>query len=83
MNVIVPAASRQKEGIQMKTFTIDTDNNISVFATPEEAAATTTTPFDTYHFTRELPPFERMVRVDRHRLLPYQDASSKLRNGTS
>jgi len=28
MNVIVPAASRQKEGkTQMKTFTIDTDNN--------------------------------------------------------
>ena len=26
----------------MKTFTIDTDNNISAFATPEEAAATTT-----------------------------------------
>ena len=32
----------------MKTFTIDTDNNISAFATPEEAAATTTTPFDTF-----------------------------------
>ena len=28
----------------MKTFTIDTDNNISAFATQEEAAATTTTP---------------------------------------
>ena len=30
----------------MKTFTIDTDNNISAFATPEAAAAATTTPFD-------------------------------------
>ena len=31
----------------MKTFTIDTDNNISVFATQEDAAATTT-PFDSF-----------------------------------
>jgi hypothetical protein len=29
----------------MKTFTIDNDNNISAFATPEEAAAT---PFDSF-----------------------------------
>ncbi len=38
----------------MKTFTIDTDNNISAFATPEEAAATTTTPFDTFASQKEL-----------------------------
>src|SRR5947208_7948967 len=69
MNVIVPAASRQKEGIQMKTFTIDTDNNISAFATPAEAAATTTTPFDTFATEKELAsliakwPAERLVAI--------------------
>jgi hypothetical protein len=30
----------------MTTFTIDSENNITAFGTPEEAAATTTTPFD-------------------------------------
>ena len=29
-----------------------------------------------------LPPFERIVRIDRHRLLPYQFARAKVRNGT-
>ena len=32
----------------MTTFTIDSENNITAFGTPEEAAATTTTPFDTF-----------------------------------
>ena len=51
----------------MKTFTIDNDNNISVFATREEAAATTTTPFDTFASQQELVelaaewPAERLV----------------------
>jgi len=35
----------------MTTFTIDTDNNIMAHSTPEEAAATTANPFDT--FTRQ------------------------------
>src|SRR5882762_8254316 len=53
----------------MKTFTIDTDNNISAFATPEEAAATTTTPFDTFASQKELAsliakwPAERLVAI--------------------
>src|SRR5258708_38633553 len=34
------------------------------------------------HFSREMAPFEGMVRVDWHRLLPYQHAPSKVRNGT-
>jgi hypothetical protein len=38
----------------MKTFTIDTDNNIAAFATPEEAVANTTTPFDTFTSQQEL-----------------------------
>src|ERR1700736_4487575 len=51
----------------MKTFTIDTDNNISAFATPEEAAATTNNPFDTFASQKELLslvkawPEERLV----------------------
>src|SRR5437762_1272152 len=53
----------------MKTFTIDTDNNISAFATPEEAAATTTTPFDTFASQKELAsliakwPADRLVAI--------------------
>src|SRR4051794_15267591 len=38
----------------MKTYTIDADNNISAFATPEEAAATSITPFDTFASQKEL-----------------------------
>src|ERR1700730_11816936 len=34
------------------------------------------------HFSRELAPLERIERIDRHRLLPYQNAGSKVRNGT-
>src|ERR1700716_2554951 len=51
----------------MKTFTIDTDNNISAFATPAEAAATTTTPFDTFASQKELAsllgPADRQVAI--------------------
>src|ERR1039458_1894068 len=43
MNVSVTATPCQ-ERTQMKTFTIDNDNNISAFATQEEAAAATATP---------------------------------------
>jgi hypothetical protein len=38
----------------MKSFTIDTENNITAFATEEEAAATTTTPFDSFASKKEL-----------------------------
>src|SRR6202043_735804 len=34
------------------------------------------------HFSRELAPFERILRVDRHGLLPYQNPEFELRNGT-
>ena len=53
----------------MTTFTIDTDNNITAFGTPEEAAATTTTPFDTFASEKELAeliaawPAERLVAI--------------------
>jgi hypothetical protein len=68
MNVIV-TVSRAKEGTYMKTFTIDTDNNISAFATPDEAAAATATPFDTFASQKELLslvgqwPAERLVAI--------------------
>ncbi len=38
----------------MRTFTIDNENNISVFATQEEATAATTTPFDSFTSQQEL-----------------------------
>src|ERR1039457_4231864 len=38
----------------MKTFTINSDNNITAFGTHEEAAATTTTPFDSFASQQDL-----------------------------
>jgi len=49
------------------TFTIDTENNISVFASAEEAAAASSTPFDTFNSQQELAelakswPAQRLV----------------------
>jgi hypothetical protein len=51
------------------TFTIDTDNNISAFATQQEAAASTTNPFDSFTNQKELAqlaaawPAERLVAI--------------------
>jgi|HubBroStandDraft_1064217.scaffolds.fasta_scaffold252172_2 hypothetical protein len=53
----------------MTTFTIDTDNNITAHGTPEEAAATTATPFDTFTSQQELAelvagwPAERLAAI--------------------
>jgi hypothetical protein len=53
----------------MKTFTIDEQNNITAFDTQEEAAATTTTPFDSFASQKELSelvagwPAERLVAI--------------------
>jgi len=53
----------------MKTFTIDEQNNITAFGTQEEAAATTTTPFDSFASEQELTelakswPPERFVAI--------------------
>ena len=53
----------------MTTFTIDTENNITAHGTPEEAAAATTTPFDTFASQKELAalaaawPEERLVAI--------------------
>jgi hypothetical protein len=51
------------------TFTIDTDNNISAFATAEEAAASTSSPFESFTNQKELAqlasawPEERLVAI--------------------
>ena len=53
----------------MTTFTIDNDNNITAFGSAEEAAATTTTPFDPFASQQELAelvggwPPERLVAI--------------------
>ena len=53
----------------MTTFTIDSENNITAFGTPDEAAATKTTPFDTFASQKELAelaatwPAERLVAI--------------------
>ena len=53
----------------MTTFTINDENNITAFASQEEAAARTTTPFDTFATQQELAelaaawPAERFVAI--------------------
>jgi len=53
----------------MKTFTIDKENNMTVFASPEEAAAVTATPFDSFASEQELAelatgwPADRLVAI--------------------
>jgi hypothetical protein len=53
----------------MTTFTIDSDNNITAFASAEEASAATTTPFDSFASQKELAeliagwPAERLVAL--------------------
>jgi hypothetical protein len=53
----------------MSTFTIDIDNNITAFGSAEEAAAATTTPFETFTSQKELTelaagwPAERLVAI--------------------
>jgi hypothetical protein len=49
----------------MTIFTIDNENNISVFATPEEAAAVTTTPFDSFASQQELADLAAQWPADR------------------
>ena len=53
----------------MTTFTIDNDNNITAFGSAEEAAAASTTPFDSFASQKELMeltatwPAERLVAI--------------------
>ena len=51
------------------TFTIDLDNHITAHSTPEEAAAATATPFDSFSSQQQLAelakawPAERLVAI--------------------
>jgi hypothetical protein len=66
---VMTAQSVAPRRTTMTTFTIDTDNNITAHGTPEEAAAATTTPFDTFASQKELAalaaawPAERLVAI--------------------
>jgi hypothetical protein len=68
MNVIV-TVSRAERVTYMKTFTIDADNNISVFTSKKEAAAVSATPFDPFASQSELAelaaewPMSRLVEI--------------------
>ena len=66
---MIVTVSHGKERTYMKTFTIDEQNNITAFGTQEEAAATTTTPFDSFASQKDLAalaagwPAERLVAI--------------------
>jgi hypothetical protein len=66
---VMTARERIKRRMKMTTFTIDSDNNITAFGTPEEAAATTSTPFDTFASQKDLAelaaawPADRLVAI--------------------
>jgi hypothetical protein len=68
IHVMTAQSVAQRKPI-MTTFTIDEQNNITAFASPEEAAATTTTPFDTFASEQELAelaaawPAERLMAI--------------------
>src|ERR1700675_2452169 len=53
MNVVTAQSAAQRRTI-MPTFTIDNDNNITAHGTPEEAAAASATPFDSFSSQKEL-----------------------------
>jgi Protein of unknown function (DUF3489) len=66
MNVMTALSVAPRRTI-MTTFTIDNDNSITAFGSAEEAAAATTTPFDSFASQKELAelvagwPAERLV----------------------
>src|SRR6202158_360296 len=68
MNVVTAQSVAQRRTI-MPTFTIDNENNITAHGTPEEAAAATATPFDSFSSQKELAelivgwPAERLVAI--------------------
>jgi len=63
------AKHAEQRKTNMTTFTIDEQNNISAFASQEEAAAATATPFDSFSSQKELAelaktwPAERLVAI--------------------
>jgi len=67
--MFMTAKSAEQGETIMTTFTIDNENAITAFATAEEAAAATTTPFDTFSNETELAqlasawPTERLLAI--------------------
>jgi hypothetical protein len=68
MNVVTAQSVAQRKTI-MTTFTIDEQNNITAFGSPEEAAAANAAPFDSFSSQKELAglvtgwPAERLVAI--------------------
>jgi hypothetical protein len=66
---VMTALSAPLRKTNMMTFSIDTDNDITAHGTPEEAAATSATPFDPFASQKELAelaaawPAERLVAI--------------------
>jgi hypothetical protein len=83
MNAIV-TVSRAERVTYMRTFTIDADNNISVFTSKKEAAAASVTPFDPFTSPSELAdlatdwPMSRLVEI--WNSIPGVSAATKFTN---
>jgi hypothetical protein len=66
---VMTAQSVEPRRTIITTFTIDNENNITAFGSAEEAAAASTTPFDTFASQKELAelaavwPAERLVAI--------------------
>ena len=61
---VMTAKSAEQRRFKM-FYTIDNENNISAFATAEEAAAATTTPFDSFSTEQELAELAKAWPADR------------------
>src|ERR1700687_1342481 len=86
MNVVTAQSVAQRKTI-MPTFTIDNDNNITAHGTPEEAAAATATPFDSFSSQQERTdlsagcPADRLVEV--WNVLPGVEPVKHFKSGNS
>jgi len=69
---VIHSDDREERGTKRRfkmTFTIDSENNITAHGTPEDAAAATATPFDSFASQKELAelaktwPAERLVAI--------------------
>src|SRR5580658_10139068 len=69
MNVVTAQSAAPQRRTSMTTFTIDKENAIAAFGSAEEAAAASTTPFDSFANPKQLAeliadwPTERLVAI--------------------
>jgi hypothetical protein len=86
MNVVTAQSVAQRKTI-MTTFTIDEQNNITAFGSPEEAAAANAAPFDSFSSQKELAglvtgwPAERLIAIWNG--LPGVEPVKKFKSGNS